>query len=162
MAERGSNRGSSRGPLILDASAVLAVLYGERGQKKIRARLRGADAILNTVNLSEVAAKLAQDGSAEGRATGIEGEPPEGGTDSQDGGFGAGEIRELVGALGLEIQPFDEETALEAGLLRAATRDRGLSLGDWVCVAHARQVGGLALTVDKAWEGLEGVEVVSR
>ena len=160
MAERSSNRGPSRRPLVLDASAVLAVLYGERGQKKIRARLRGADAILSTVNFAEVAAKLAEGASSEGASS--EGASSEGGTDTQDGGFGAGEIRELVGALGLEIQPFDEEAALEAGLLRAVTRDRGLSLGDRVCVAQARQVGGVALTLDKAWEGLDNVEVVSR
>ena len=160
MAERGSSRKSRRGPLVLDASAVLALLYGERGQKEIRAWLRGADAILNTVNLSEVASIL-----AEGRAaatTGSEGKPAEGGTDLQDSGFGAGEIRELVGALGLEIRPFDEEAAFGAGLLRAVTRDRGLSLGDRACIAHARQVGGIALTLDKAWYGLDDVEVVSR
>ena len=156
MAERRSHRG----PLVLDASAVLTVLYGERGQKEIRARLRGTDAILSTVNLSEVAAKLAEGGSPEGRSP--EGESSEGVTNSQDGGFGAGEIRELVGALGVEIQPFDEEAALEAGLLRAATRGRGLSLGDRACIAHARQVGGTALTLDNAWDGLDDVEVVSR
>ena len=151
MAERRSHRR----PLVLDASAVLTVLYDERGQKEIRARLRGTDAVLSTVNLSEVVAKL-----AEGRSP--EGESSEGVTNSQDGGFGAEEIRELVGALGVEIQPFDEEAALEAGLLRAATRGRGLSLGDRACIAHARQVGGVALTLDKAWDGLDDVEVVSR
>ena len=159
LAERASNRGFNRGPLVLDASAVLAVLYGERGQKEIRARLRGVEAILSSVNLSEVAAKLSEGSSPEGS---LEGEFSEGGTELQDSGFGAGEIRELVGALGLEIRPFDEEAALGAGLLRSVTRDRGLSLGDRACIAHARQVGGVALTLDKAWDGLDDVEVVSR
>lgn len=139
----------------MDASAVLALLYREPGEKEIRKRLRGAEAIINTVNLSEVAAKLAEGRASEGAHNG-------GGEASSEAGFDAQEIREAIGALALEVHPFDDDTALTAGLLRVATRDRGLSLGDRACVAHARQIGGVALTVDRAWKGLDGVEVISR
>ena len=142
--------------MVLDASTVLAVLYGEPGQKEIRARLRGADAVISAVNFSEVAAKLAEAPEGDSETSN---EAPEG---SSGGGMEPEEIREVVGALALEIHPFDEEAALAAGLLRAVTKDRGLSLGDRACVAHARKIGGVALTVDGAWQGLDGVEVIER
>ncbi len=159
MAEPMLAAATNRRTVVLDASAVLALLYGEPGQKEIRARLRGADAVMSAVNFSEVAAKLAEapEGDSE-TSNGGNGTPDE----SSGGGMEAEEIREVVGALALEIRPFDEEAALAAGVLRAGTKDRGLSLGDRACVAHARQVGGVALTVDGAWEGLDGVEVISR
>lgn len=50
--------------------------------------------------------------------------------------------------------PFDEELAYRAGELRPETRSRGLSFGDRACVA--------ALTMERAWGGLEGVEVIER
>lgn len=139
------------GTVVVDASAVLALLYREPGEEEIRKRLRGAEAIINAVNFSEVAAKLSEGRLAEGAHNG-----------SSEGGFDAQEIREAIGALALEVRPFDDDTALAAGLLRVATKDRGLSLGDRACVAHARQIGGVALTVDRAWKGLDGVEVISR
>lgn len=146
--------------VVVDASAVLALLYGEPGQVEIRRRLRGTEAIINTVNLSEVAAKLAEGGSTEGS---LSDDGPNGSSEAnRESGFDVQEIREAIGALALEIQPFDDDTALAAGILRVATKDRGLSLGDRACVAHARQIGGVALTVDRAWKGLDGVEVVSR
>lgn len=139
------------GTVVVDASAVLALLYREPGEEEIRKRLRGAEATINAVNLSEVAAKLAEGRTSEGTHNGGSG-----------GGFDAQEIRETIGALALEVSPFNADTALAAGLLRVATKDRGLSLGDRACVAHARQIGGVALTVDRAWNGLDGVEVISR
>lgn len=136
--------------VVLDASAVLALLYGEPGQEEIRARLRhrGTQAIMNTVNFSEVAAKLAGGDSV--------------GDDASRSGFDADEIRDAVGALALEVQPFDNETALAAGVLRSTTKDRGLSLEDRACIAHAQRIGGVALTLDRAWDGLQSVEVIQR
>jgi ribonuclease VapC len=48
---------------ILDASAVLAVLNGERGEKKVVPIL--AESAISTVNLTEVAAKLLDTGMDE-------------------------------------------------------------------------------------------------
>jgi PIN domain nuclease of toxin-antitoxin system len=54
----------------------------------------------------------------------------------------------------------DEELAVATGLLRAATRAGGLSLGDRACLALAKQRGAVAMTTDRAWAGLRiGVEV---
>ena len=48
---------------ILDASAVLAVLNGERGEKKVIPIL--AESAVSTVNLTEVVAKLLETGMDE-------------------------------------------------------------------------------------------------
>ncbi len=94
--------------------------------------------MVGAVNLSEVVAKLSERGV-----------PPV-------------EIREAVGGLGLAVAPFDEELAYRAGELRPETRSRGLSFGDRACVALARMEGVAALTMERVWDGIEGVEVIER
>lgn len=144
MAESSSRgtagRRSARhaGAVVLDASAVLALLYGEPGQEEIRKRIRGMDVRVGAVNVSEVSAKLAE------------------------AGLEKAEVREALGALSPTVHPFDEDLALEAGALRPATRERGLSLGDRACLALANSLGVAALTTDGGWEGLEGAEVIKR
>lgn len=123
---------------MLDASAILAVLYGEAGEEEIRRRIGGVRALVSTVNLSEVAAKLAE------------------------GGFDEREAREAVGVLGLEVRPLGEAAAYLAGMLRPQTRERGMGVADRACVAAARELGATAVTTDGSWEGLEGVEVIAR
>jgi len=137
---RGRRRRSEEtgGVILLDASAILAVLYAEAGEEGIRRRIRGVRALVSTVNLSEVAAKLAE------------------------GGFDEREAREAVGVLGLEVHPLDEDAAYLAGMLRAQTRERGMGIADRICVAVARGIGVTAITTDASWEGLEGVEVIAR
>lgn len=120
--------------VVLDASALLALLQGERGAESLADGL--AESAISAVNLSEVAAKLAEAGLPEL------------------------ELREALGPLGLEVVPFDEELAYRAGLLRPATRGQGLSLGDRACLALARARGLPAVTTDRAWKKLAlGVEV---
>ena len=126
------------GSVVLDASAILVVLYGEAGEELVRRRIRGVRALVSTVNLSEVAAKLAE------------------------GGFDKREAREAVGVLALEVHPLDENAAYLAGMLRPPTRERGMGVADRVCVAVARGIGATAITTDGSWEGLEGVEVIAR
>ena len=48
--------------VVLDASAILAVLHGEPGQDQIRERIRGADVRVGAVNVCEVSAKLSEAG----------------------------------------------------------------------------------------------------
>lgn len=51
--------------MVLDASAVLAVLHGEPGGQAVERRLEGPgtmEAVIGTVNLSEVVAKLSERG----------------------------------------------------------------------------------------------------
>lgn len=142
-ASRGGRRRRSEGAggaaVVVDASAILAVLYGEPGEDEIRRRMGGGvRALVSAVNLSEVAAKLAE------------------------GGFDEREAREAVGVLGLEVAPFGRDSAYLAGMLRPQTRERGMGLADRACVAVARGIGTTAVTTDGSWDGLEGVEVVVR
>ena len=71
------------------------------------------------------------------------------------------EARQSLLAFGLTIRPFDAAQATEAGMLRAATRAQGLSLGDRACLALALREGARVMTADRAWAKLDlGVEVV--
>ena len=113
------------GRVVLDASAILALLNDEPVAAAVAAALE--DAVVSAVNLSEVVAKLLEVGLSREEAD------------------------EALGGLGLEVQPFDEAAAWAAGTLRAATRRAGLSLGDRACLALARELGVPALTADAAW-----------
>ncbi len=77
-----------------------------------------------------------------------------------DLGSGEDEARAALGVFGLQIRPFDETLAVAAGLMRAATRRHGLSLGDRACLALALRERSRVLTADRAWSKLDlGVEV---
>lgn len=128
----------AEGGVVLDASAILAVLYGEPGQEEVRRRLRGVEAYVGTVNLAEVVSELAR------------------------GGFEEAEARETVSTLALKVVPLGEDAAVRAGMLGPETHALGLSFGDRACVALAQTIEASALTMDRAWDGLEGVEVIRR
>lgn len=121
---------------VLDASALMALLYGEPGLERVAAAV-ATGAAISTVNLSEVIAKLADRGAPER------------------------EIRYTIETIELDITEFDANDALAAGLLRPSTRTAGLSLGDRACLALAQQSGAPVLTADRAWAAidLDGVEV---
>ena len=120
--------------IVLDASVVLAVIKGEPGQLQARAAL--AEGLLSAVNLSEVAAKLSDEGADRG------------------------EIEAMLSLLPCQIAAFDQGQAITAGWLRAATKHKGLSLGDRACLALALCAGLPILTADRAWAELElGVDV---
>lgn len=119
---------------VLDASVLLAVINGEAGSQNLHPFLAGG--LVSTVNLAEVAARLADFGM-----------PPE-------------DARQAIAYLGVETVSFSEDQALASGALRAATRAAGLSLGDRACLALARARGLPAFTADRAWRGLDaGVEI---
>jgi PIN domain nuclease of toxin-antitoxin system len=123
--------------VVLDASALLAVLRSEPGAEQVEPRLEGAR--IGAVNLSEVVAKL------------IEDDVPE------------AEIRRAVGRLELDVHPFDLEQAYIAGILRRSTRALGLSFGDRACLALAQTLGAPALTADRSWSRLDlgiAIEVI--
>ncbi|MDE2007989.1 MAG: type II toxin-antitoxin system VapC family toxin [Rhodospirillales bacterium] len=116
------------GPVVLDASAVLALLGDEPGAEAVLEALPRAT--ISTVNLSEVVAKLAERGMpAEAIAAALDG-------------------------LDLDPRPFEIADAYAAGALRPATRAAGLSLGDRACLALAARLGAPALTADRGWQGL--------
>ncbi len=115
--------------VVLDASALLALLNAEKGAEVVADSLQGA--VVSTVNLSEVVAKL------------------------NDFGMPEDEIYEVIESLGLEIQPFDKEQAYQTGLLRAKTKSFGISLGDRACLNLARMLGLTTLTADRNWTALD-------
>lgn len=120
--------------IVLDASAVLALVLEEPGRERVSPVL--PNSVISTVNLAEVVTRLAQDGLV------------------------SSEIRTLVGGLVVEVAPFDEEQAYLAGELRPLTRHLGLSLGDRACLALGRTLGLPVFTADRSWQGLEvGVEI---
>lgn len=119
---------------VLDASAVLAVLNGEPGQKKVIAVL--AESAISSVNLTEVAAKLLEAGMDEAGA------------------------RLAVSVLGVgEIVDFTEDLAWGAARLRPLTKQYGLSLGDRACLALAIKLKLPAITADKEWSKLKICQV---
>jgi PIN domain nuclease of toxin-antitoxin system len=115
--------------IVLDASALLAMLHSEAGTERVEPRLAGSG--IGAVNLSEVVAKLIEDGVPEV------------------------EIRAAVGRLQLDVHPFDREQAYAAGVLRQATRGLGLSFGDRARLALAQRLGETVLTADWSWARLE-------
>lgn len=120
---------------ILDASAVLAVLNGERGEKKVIPIL--AESAISSVNLTEVAAKLLETGMDEDSA------------------------RLAVSVLGIgEVVDFTEDLAWKAARLRPLTKQYGLSLGDRACLALAIQIKVPVITADKEWSKLKLCRVI--
>lgn len=111
--------------VVIDASALLALLNSEPGADKVAGAIPGA--AISALNLSEVVGKLC--------SAGLPGKS----------------IRQALLGLGLEVVPFDEEQAYEAGMLRTATDGAGLSLGDRGCLGLARKLGLPALTADRSW-----------
>jgi ribonuclease VapC len=120
--------------IVLDASALMAVLREEPGASAVEAVLDRA--AISAVNLSEVQAKLVERGTAAKIAW-----------------------SSLID-LDLDVVDFDVPQAKVAGDLRRLTRIQGLSLGDRACLALAQALGLPAMTADRAWAGLEvGIEI---
>ena len=120
--------------IVLDASAVLAVILEEPGADVVVEALRSG-AAMSTVNVAEVAARLHQDGWSDA------------------------EVALVFDSLGIEVLPFDLESALLSGRLRTATREFGLGLGDRACLASALVEGCPVLTSDRSWQELDVADV---
>jgi PIN domain nuclease of toxin-antitoxin system len=114
---------------VLDASALLAYLHDEPGGERVQEALE-RDALMSSVNLAEVLAKLSD-----------EGHDPD-------------EVLDRIGTLPFDVVDFDEAQALESALMRASTAAAELSLGDRSCLALARRLGRRVLTTDRSWNGL--------
>lgn len=114
--------------VVLDSSAILALLNDERGAAEVAAVLDRA--VVGAVNLAEVAAKLSEKG------------------------LDRAEIEDVLD-LFHDVRPFSTRQALETGELRRATRHLGLSLGDRACLALAIELGAVAMTSDAAWSDID-------
>ena len=119
---------------VLDASAVLAHIRGERGSDTVGQL--AADACMSAVNLAEVISKRMEWSLSTEQADAI------------------------VYRYGFDVVPFDEGLARRAGALRPATKTLGLSLGDRACIALAQREALPVLTTDRHWAKLAlGIEV---
>ena len=115
--------------VILDASAVLALLGNEPGAELVQRML--PDSVILSVNLAEVVTRLALIGMPDY------------------------EIAEALNLLGLEVLPFDSELAFSSGFMAPETKPQGLSLGDRACLALGLQTGLTVLTADRKWGKLD-------
>lgn len=110
---------------VLDASAVLAFLLGEKGADAALAAMPGSQ--ISTVNIVEVFSRMVDYGS-----------PDE-------------DVRQSIRELALETVNFDEDLAMRSGALRRETASLGLSVGDRACLATAMKLGATVVTADRAW-----------
>ncbi len=111
--------------IVLDASAILALLNQEPGYKVVEQHL--PDSMMSTVNLSEVVAVLISIGMPESEAEAI------------------------IATLVKDIVVFDQQHAYITANLRKTTKAYGLSLGDRACLALAQIENLPVLTADKIW-----------
>ncbi len=116
--------------VVLDASAVLALLKGERGASKVAGVI--ADASVCAINQAEVISHFVHLGAP------------------------IDEVRAMLGTLPYAVVAADDALAWEAGGLRSVTASAGLSLGDRFCLALAKRLGVAAYTADKAWRDIAG------
>jgi PIN domain nuclease of toxin-antitoxin system len=116
--------------VVLDASALLAVLNGEPGAEELTPELLQA-AASSTVNLAEVQSKLVNCGIRP--------------KDAWEAALSP--IREAVA--------FTSEQAKIAGSLIAQTRSLGLSLGDRACLALGIALKAPVYTADRSWKNLK-------
>ncbi len=116
--------------VVLDASAILALLKSERGASKVAGVI--ADASVCAINQAEVISHFVHLGAP------------------------LDDVRAMLAALPYTVIAADDALAWEAGNLRAATSSAGLSLGDRFCLALAKRLGVAAYTADKAWRDIAG------
>ncbi|HKT86909.1 MAG TPA: type II toxin-antitoxin system VapC family toxin [Candidatus Sulfotelmatobacter sp.] len=115
--------------VVLDASAVIAVLNQESGAEQLTPHL--ANACCSAVNAAEVQGKLVERGLDPDNAW------------------------EDVKAVISEILPFTDQQAKTAGTLIAQTRASGLSFGDRSCLALALSLNLPVYTADRSWKHLK-------
>lgn len=111
--------------IIIDSSALLALLQSEAGARAVEDEVEGA--LMASVNLGEAAQRRYRDGMMREQ------------------------IVAVVEALGLNVVPVDQELALDAAELRETCRTKGLSQADCVCLALARRRKVAVLTADRKW-----------
>ena len=116
--------------VVLDASAMLALLQNERGEEKLTDDLLEV-AVASTVNLAEVQSKLVKKGY-----------------DPEDAWEDA---LQLV----TSAEPFTSEQAKIAGTLIQKTQKYGLSLGDRSCLALAIALQAPVYTTEQIWRNLK-------
>jgi PIN domain nuclease of toxin-antitoxin system len=116
--------------IVLDASAMLALLQNERGEEKLTDDLLEV-AVASTVNLAEVQSKLVKKG------------------------YDPEEAWEDTLLLVTSAEPFTSDQAKIAGTLIQKTEKYGLSLGDRSCLALAIALKAPVYTTEQIWRNLK-------
>lgn len=120
--------------VVLDSSAVLAVLQFEKGADVVMDNLK--EGAISAINLTEVATKLVEKGHS------------------------IAEARRAIAMLGMDVESIDERQAYAAAALRSDTKAKGLSVGDRHCLALGAKLGATVLTADQNWKQVKiGVDV---
>ncbi|MGK6324752.1 type II toxin-antitoxin system VapC family toxin [Sphingomonas sp. DT-51] len=124
--------------VVLDASALIAMVKGEKGAVKVAGAIAGAR--ISSVNYAEVVSHFVH------------------------AGMPTGEVDAMLQPLPLVVVSADRTLATLAGRLRRLTAEAGLSLGDRFCLALAQRDGLPAWTSDQNWKKVAdaaGVKVVA-
>ncbi len=113
---------------VLDASAVLALLFNEPGADTVAEHI-AAGATMSTVNLSEVATILIRHG--------------------RDPDTVLDPLQAQV-----DILAFTDSDAIATAQIYPLVSAKGLSLGDRACLALARRLNAPAVTAEHVWADL--------
>lgn len=113
---------------VLDASAVLALLFNEPGADTVTEHI-ATGATMSTVNLSEVATILIRHG--------------------RDPDTVLDPLQAQV-----DILAFTDSDAIATAQLYPLVSAKGLSLGDRACLALARRLNAPAVTAEHVWADL--------
>lgn len=110
---------------VIDSSAILAILFEERGAEEAAAWSLGGT--LSSVIFAETISKCA-----------VKGFPIE-------------IVAAFIGQYLIEIEPLTAFTAKNAGALKLNKRFWPLSLADCICIALAIEKSATLVTADRAW-----------
>jgi len=122
--------------IVVDASAVMALMLGEPGADIVIDAVRGS--LMSAVNVSECCARGVERGAK------------------------AQDVLSIIQGFDVQVVPFDLVHALETAELRESTRSLGASLGDRACMALGRRHGLAILTGDRRLAGVDpslGIDV---
>jgi ribonuclease VapC len=109
---------------LLDASALLAIIFQERGGIVVEGLI--AKAAIHTFTIAEVVTTILRQGIPDPEA--------------------------LIAGLEIEIMPnLSLDEAVKAAQMHSATRSHGLSMGDCLCLSMAESKGWTAVTADRVW-----------
>jgi ribonuclease VapC len=121
--------------VVLDASALLALVQGEPGADKVRPLI--PHAAISAVNFCETVQRLRR------------------------GGMPVESVTMVLTPLVPAPVAFDRETAYVAASIHEKTRGQGISFGDCACLALAMMRGVPAVTAERKWDQCDiGVQVI--
>jgi ribonuclease VapC len=112
-------------PYVIDSSAILAVLYDERGAEKAAVLALGG--MISSVIFAEIIMKCAIKQFPIKTAT------------------------SFIEQYQIEIQPLTASTAKNAGVLKLNKQFWSLSLADCICITMAIEKSATLVTADRAW-----------